>query len=149
MERERKYEMQYAVPQQDGSNLIKTIRFTGEAKKKQNLEACKRQGYHVMSVKTLYPFSTAKNQHNFDLIHSLCFNLMSEMERGEREMNIEQYEGLEEMIQLADKYMCLELPVAWLPWEDYSKAKELAMMAVSHREQRCIEAGRTDLLRYC
>ena len=148
MARENKYELWYAVQTADGEQE-KMIRFTGDDKKKKNLDICKKMGYRVISCKKLYPFSTIKNQHNFDLIHSLCFNRMHDMEIGEIEWNDEEYEYLENLRSKADTYFILELPVAWLPYEDWKEATEIAMMAVNHREQTCIENGRLDLLKYC
>lgn len=148
MARISKYEMQYAMPQKDGSFVIKTIRFDGDDKLKKNKDICRDAGFEIVSITKLYPFSTMKNQHNFDLIHSICFNHMCDMESGEIEWDDKTYEALEEMRQDAEEFFTLPLPVAWLPYDKWSRATELARIAVMHRDQRCIEAGRSDLLKY-
>lgn len=144
MARVNKYELRYVTNGQE-----KVIRFDGDDKKQKNLDACKRNGYRVVSCKKLYPFSTMKNQHNFDLIHSLCFNKMCEMEDGEIEWNDAEYEKLMDMRQKAEEFFTLPLPVAWLTWEDYKDAKELAETAIMHRQDACIRNGRPDLVTYC
>jgi hypothetical protein len=144
MARVNKYELRYVVNGQE-----KVIRFDGDDKKQKNLDACKRNGYRVVSCKKLYPFSTMKNQHNFDLIHSICFNTMHDMESGEIEWNDAEYEKLMDMRQKAEEFFTLPLPVAWLTWEDYKDAKELAETAIMHRQDACIRNGRPDLVTYC
>ena len=143
---EERFEIQYKTTLE---GEIKYCFPKSKESKDKNLAICRERGYYIVSCCKLYPFNTMKNQHNFDLIHSICFNMMHDMEIGELEWNDEQYEGLEEMKQKAEKFFCLPLPVAWLPYEEWSDAKELAMMAVNHREQTCIENGRLDLLKYC
>lgn len=144
MTRVNKYELRYVANGQE-----KVIRFDGDDKKQKNLDACKRNGYRVVSCKKLYPFSTINNQHNFDLIHSICFNTMHDMESGDIEWNDAEYERLMDMRQKAEEFFTLPLPVAWLTWEDYKDAKELAETAIMHRQDACIRNGRPDLVTYC
>lgn len=144
MTRVNKYELKYIANEQE-----KTIRFDGDDKKQRNLDVCKKNGYKVVYCKKLYPFSTMKNQHNFDLIHSICFNTMSDMEDGEIKWDDAEYERLEKMRQRAEEFFTLPLPVAWLTWEDYKDAKELAETAIIHRQEACIRNGRPDLVTYC
>lgn len=113
------------------------------------LATCKSRHVEVISVTKLYPFSTAKNQHNFDLIYSICYNWMCEMERGEREWDDTLYNDLSAMRERAEYFLHMTLPVAWMTWEDLSDAKLLASWAVEHRANKCIENGRPDLVKFC
>ena len=79
-----------------------------EQKKNEQLDLCKQKGITVLSCKKLYPFSTEKNQHNFDLIHSICMNAMHDMETGEAEWNSTEYDRLEAMKEKAEKF------IAWI-----------------------------------
>ena len=120
-----------------------------EEKKNANLALCREKGIRVISCKKLYPFSMEKNQHNFELIRNICYNRMSDMDSGEVPYDAEEYARLSELNEKANEYWCLPLPIAWLPWETYRDAKELAQMAILHRQNACIEAGRPDLVAYC
>ena len=118
-------------------------------KRDANIEICKQRGYKVVRCVKLYPFSSEKNQHNFELIRNICFNRMDDMESGEVEWNDQEYERLSDLRDKADKYFGLPLPVAWIPWDDWKVAHELAQMAIIHRQECCIENGRPDLVTYC
>lgn len=120
-----------------------------EKKKAENLAYCKEHGIRVVSCKKLYPFSSEKNQHNFELINNVCSNRMYDMISGEIPMDDAEYDRLEDLKHKAQKYFGLPLPVAWLPWEELKEAKELAEMAILHRQNACIENGRYDLVQYC
>lgn len=143
--REERYMIRYALA--DGTEKVCYPK--SEEKYKSNLAYCQENGIALLEFCKLYPFSTQKNQHNFDLIISICFNYMCEMERGEREWDEDMYKSLSEMRQDAEEAFYYELPVVWLPYEKWHRAKTLAQIAVSHREQACIENGRLDLLQYC
>lgn len=114
-----------------------------------NKETCRKNGYKVLSVKKLYVFNTYKNQHNFELIHNICFNAMHDMEMGDVEWNEQEYERLESLKDRAEKYFCAGLPVAWVTWETWQDMKELSEMAIIHRQNACIANGRPDLVTYC
>lgn len=145
MRREQRYKMVYRMA--DGTE--KTCYPKTEEKKNENIELCKKNNITVISCKKLYPFSTMKNQHNFDLISNICYNTMHDMATGVIEMNDAEYDRLEEMKRKAEKYFSLALPVAWLPYEEWREAKELAQMAILHRQDACIANGRPDLVTYC
>lgn len=145
MKREEKWEFKYEVPD-------KGIRVCYPQSKEQiekNKKDCEKVGLRIISIKKLYPFSTMKNQHNFDLICSLTGNRMDDMICGTIEYDADEYEKLEEMRKKAEEFFCLPLPIAWLPWEQYKEAKELAEMAIIHRQNACIKAGRYDLVKDC
>ena len=143
--REQRFALTYKMP----NGTVKTCYPRTEAKKAENLALCEKYGYKVVSCKKLYPFSTMKNQHNFELIRNICYNTMYDMNTGEIEMNEAEYDRLEAMMQQAEKFFCLELPVAWLPYEELRLAKELANLAIMHRQDACIANGRPDLVTYC
>lgn len=119
------------------------------AQKDEFVSRLKNRGIRVLSIKKLYPFSTMRNQHNFELIRNICFNRMHDMNMGDARMDEAEYSRLEDLKEKAETFFCLELPVAWLPWEEYRNAKELAQMAILHRQNACIENGRPDLVAYC
>lgn len=144
--KEQRWALRY-ISKKDGTEKVCYPR--SEEKKHEQLDICKQNGITVLSCKKLYPFSTEKNQHNFDLIHSICMNAMSDMEAGETEWNEAEYNRLETMKEKAEKFFCLPLPVAWLPWEELREAKELANLAILHRQEACIRNGRPDLVTYC
>ena len=145
MKRETRFELRYFT--KDGYEKVCYPRSV-EARDR-NLDYCKRNGIEVISVKKLYPFNTMKNQHNFDLISNICFNRMHDMESGEVAWDDKEYDDLAIMREDAQRFFCLDLPVAWLPWEDWKRAKELADNAVIHRQEACIANGRPDLVTYC
>jgi len=145
-QKEERFEITY-ISIKDGQT--KKCYPRSKEKKDEQLKHCKEKGIKVLSCKKLYPFSTMKNQHNFQLINDICFNRMHDMEMGEIEYNEAEYDRLWDMKEKAEKYFCLELPVAWLPYEDLKEAKELSQMAILHRQNACIEAGRPELVAYC
>lgn len=121
----------------------------GKENRDKNLGICRDNELKVLSVKKLYPFNTYKNQHNFELIRNICFNTRYDMDSGEIPMDKAEYERLGKLEEKADRFFCLELPLAWLPWEDWKEANELAQMAIMHRQNACIANGRPDLVTYC
>lgn len=145
MKRETRYELKYRT--KDGYEKVCYPK--SEESKDRNLAYCREKGIKVISCKKLYPFSTMKNQHNFDLIHSICYNRMHDMQSGEAPWDDEEYTRLEQMKEDAERFFSLDLPVAWLPWEDWKKANELAQNAIVHRQEACIANGRPDLVTYC
>jgi hypothetical protein len=143
--KETRYELRYIAA--DGKE--KKCFPRSEEKKNENLAICKERGYRVVSCKKLYPFSMEKNQHNFELIRNICFNTMSDMDSGEIPYDAAEYARLSDLKDKAERCFGLPLPIAWLPWETYKEAKELAFMAILHRQEACIANGRPDLVTYC
>lgn len=146
--KEERWEQRYAVPK-DGKWEEKTAYPRSKEQMEKNMEKCKELGYRYISCKKLYPFSTMKNQHNFDLIHNIAMNEMYDMESGEKPWDDAEYERLEKLRDKSGEFFCLPLPVAWLPWEEWKAAKEMAENAIFHRQEACIAAGRPDLVTYC
>jgi len=147
--KEQRWELRYAVPTAGGSESEKVIYPRSEAKRAENLEACKKYGYRVISCKKLYPFNTERNQHNFELIANICSNRMYDMEAGAVKFNLDEYDRLSETREKAQNFFALPLPLAWLPWEEWKEAKELSETAILHRQNACIANGRLDLVTFC
>lgn len=147
--KDERFALRYEVPTAGGNWDEKVCHVKGKEKLEANKAKCKELGYKVVSVKKLYPFSTIKNQHNFELINNICFNRMYDIQNGSKEQYEGEYDRLFDLRDKAERFFCLPLPVAWLPYEEWKEAKELSMSAVLHREQVCIENGRLDLLQYC
>lgn len=148
-EREQKWGIRYAVPTANGEWKEKYCRVRSEEARKENIQKIKEYGYRFISCKKLYPFSMEKNQHNFELINNICFNMMHDMDIGETPYDNDEYNRLWDLREKAEKYFCYELPVAWVPYEELEEMRELANMAIMHRQDACIEAGRPDLVTYC
>ena len=91
----------------------------------------------------------AKNQHNFMLIENICANKMHDMEMGEIPWDGDEYDRLQARKDRAAYFFCWSSPIGWLTWEEWQDAKEISVSAVLHREEKCIEAGRYDLIQYC
>lgn len=147
--KEERYEFTYAVPTAEGNKREKTIYPKSKEKVAECKQKCQEYGYDVISVKKLYPFNTYKNQHNFELIANICFNRMHDMEMGEIPWNDKEFDELEARKDKADRFFCLPLPVAWIPWDEWQEAKEMATAAIIHRQDACIANGRPDLVTYC
>lgn len=150
MEKEQRWEQRYAVPTAGGNWSEKVVYPKSEAQRDANKKKCNELGYRYISCKKLYPFSAEKNQHNFELISNICSNRIHDICCfGEPE----EYEGelgrLQEMKEKAQKYFCYSLPVAWVTWEEHREMKELSSMAILHRQEACVRAGRPDLVTYC
>lgn len=145
MNREERFQIRW-LSNKDGE--WHTLHCKGKEAKDRNVAKCKANGIRY-TCKKLYPFSTNKNQHNFELISNICFCDMQDMIDGEKEWDEAEFDRLQKMEEKAQEFFCLPLPVAWLPYEEWKEAKELATMACLHREAKCIESGRIDLLRYC
>ena len=131
----------------DGEETYRHV--TGKDKRDEVKQMLKDKGNTIISCKKLYPFSTNKNQHNFELIRNVCMNRIYDIDAGEPMTDEHELERLYAIKEKADKYWGLELPVAWLPWEELQEAKELCVGAIEHRANACIEAGRPDLVKYC
>lgn len=144
--REERWELRY-ISQKDGKE--KNCYPRSKEKKDEQLHICKDRGIRVIHCKKLYPFSTIKNQHNFELVNNICYNTMWDMNHGEIDYNAAEYDRLEAMREKAERFFCLPLPVAWLPYEDWKDANELANMAIMHRQDACIAAGRPELVALC
>lgn len=147
--KEEKWELRYEVPTAECNWNEKVIYNKTKEKFEENKKKCKEYGYRIVSAKKLYPFNTYKNQHNFDLIHSIAMNELYDIWNGDKKVSDEEYDRLYEMKEKAEKFFCLPLPVAWLPWEDWKDAKEMAENAIFHRQEACIANGRPDLVTYC
>ena len=149
MKKENHWEFRYRLTTANGRELEKVCYPTSKEQIEKNKEACRRAGYEFVSCKKLYPFNTYKNQHNFELIYNICRNRMCDMEYGEIPYDNDEYNRLEELRQKAEHLFLAPLPTAWLTWDDWKDAKELSEMAILHRQNACIEAGRYDLVAYC
>ena len=90
-----------------------------------------------------------KNQHNFDLINSIVKNELYDIWNGDKKVSNEEYERLEHLAERAEYFFCQPLPIAWLTWEEWKEANEMAQNAIIHRQNACIENGRPDLVKYC
>lgn len=148
MKREQRWEMRYIV-KKNGEQIERVCHPRSEEQRDANKQKCKELGYKVVSCKKLYPFSTQKNQHNFALVGNICSNRMYDIEMGEQEKYEGEFEKLESMKEKADRFFCYELPVAWVTWEELCEMKELSTMAIVHRQEACVKAGRPDLVTYC
>lgn len=144
--KEERWALTY-VSSKDGTTKVCYPR--SKEKKEEQLAICKERGIKVLSCKKLYPFSTEKNQHNFELIRNICWNTMYDMQSGEIPYDEAEYDRLEATKEKADRFFGLPLPIAWLPYEEWSEAKELATAAIIHRQEACIRNGRPDLVQYC
>ena len=97
-------EQRYALTYKLADGTVKTCYPRTEQKKNENLELCKSRNITVVSCKKLYPFSTVKNQHNFELINNICYNTMYDMATGNIEMNEAEYERLSAMKEKAERF---------------------------------------------
>lgn len=143
--KEQKWRLTYKL----ANGTIKTCFPNSEEKRKSNLVYCQSHGIEVLECVKLYPFASMKNQHNFELISNICFNAMHDMCFGEAEWNEAEYDRLKKMKEKADRFFCLPFPIAWIPYSEWKDAKELSEMAILHRQDACIAAGRPDLVTYC
>ena len=146
---ENRYELRYILTTANGNKLEKAVRFTGEEKRAMYINRVRNAGYQFVACQKLYPFSMAKNQHNFMLISNVCANRMHAMEMGEEKYDNAEYIRLEDLKHKADEFFCEELPIAWVPYDKLSEMRQLAQMAVNHRISACEAAGRPDLVQYC
>lgn len=144
MKREQRWKLTY----QTADGVEKTVHVREEDKEKV-LGEIERRGYKRLKMVKLYPFSTMKNQHNFDLIHNICMNTMYDMDMGDIPFDKEEYDRLESLKDRSERYFCEPLPVAWVPWDQWQDMRELANMAIMHRQDACIAAGRPELVAYC
>lgn len=143
--KEERYEFTYRNTKGD----VKKCYPRSKEKVNENRQIAKENGYEVIGIKKLYPFSTMKNQHNFDLIHTLCMNDLYDIWNGDLKVSDEEYGRIENLKELSEKYFSLPLPIAWLTWEEWKEANELAQTAIIHRQEACIAKGRPDLVTYC
>ena len=145
MKKEQKWEFKYKKP--DGT--VKVCYPKSKEQVELNKGVCQQRGFEVVSVTKLYPFGTMKHQHNFDLIHSISFNEMHDMDSGEIPYDQERYEWLQKRKEDAERFFCLPMPIAWISWKDWQRANELAQDAICHRQDACVANGRYDLITYC
>lgn len=146
---EQKWEFRYSLTTANGNEIEKVVYPKSKEKCEENKRICKEHGYKVLSCKKMYRFNTYANQHNFELIYNICFNEMTDMEDGEIPYDNDKYIELEERRDLAGYFRSLPLPIAWLTWDKWTQAQEMALAAREHRAQACIENGRLDLVQYC
>ena len=131
MKREERYEFTYI--NKDG--LAKTERVKSKEHFDKCLKTCEELHYPVVRKCKLYPFSTLRNQHNFQLIANICYNRIWDMEHDVIPYNADEIERLEARRTAAEEFFCYDLPVAWVPWETYKEMKELATAAICHRDE--------------
>ena len=134
--REERYEMVYIA--RDGAK--KRCYPRSRAKLNENLQKCKANNIKVLYYIKLYPFNTMRNQHNFELISNITYNAMYDMMHGETKWDYDEYERLRETHDKAVKFECMDLPIAWVPWETYCEMKEMAAGAECHRDAACARA---------
>ena len=143
MKRETRFEIIYAKDGVEKHCYPRSIE-----KKEENLRVIHERVYKLLACKKLYPFSTMRNQHNFELIANITYNTMWDMRNGEAEWNAAEYDRLQEIHDKAVEFECMDLPVAWVPWETYCEMKEMAAGAICHRDAACAlareEADRRD-----
>ena len=151
MKKEQRWELRYKRREPDGSVTERVCYPKSEACRDDSLEIIKESGgkYVLVSCKKLYPFNMERNQHNFSLICDLCHNRMHDMDVGEIPYDEEDYDRLMTMRDKAERFFCWMSPIAWLTWDDWKDAKELSESAILHRQEKCIEAGRPDLIQFC
>ena len=142
--REQRFRVEYEKNGEKRVYIAKSEEYKNKA-----METCERKGWKILKITKLYPFSTNKNQHNFELVKNRCFNIMHDMEVGNIPYNKEEYNRLAEIREKASDYFSLELPVAWLDWNTLKEVKEISQLAVEFRINTCIENNRLDLIRYC
>ena len=142
-------EQRWALKYEGRDGQVKVCYPRSEAKKDEQLRVCREHGIRVISCRKLYPFSTMKNQHNFDLIHTLVMIDLYDIWSGDKKVSDAEYSRLEDLRDKSERFFSLELPVAWLEWEDWKEAHELSQMAILHRQEACIANGRPDLVTYC
>ena len=96
-----------------------------------------------------YPFSMEKNAHNFFLVSNVCANRMYDMQSGDIPFDRAEYERLDALKRKADRFMSLGRGVVWVDGRTLGEMREVSALAVEHRVNACIEAGREDLVKYC
>ena len=133
--RVEKWGIWYSVPTADGNWADKYIRVTSKERLEHNLGRIKELGYRLDKYRKLYPFNMEKNQHHFELIHNIVMNELYDIWHGEKKVSNEEYERLEETKEKAERFFCAELPIAWVPWEDYKEMKEFSVAAEIHRDE--------------
>ena len=144
--KEERYALTY-ISIKDGQT--KTCYPQSTEKKDEQIKICKEKGIKIVSCKKLYPINTMKNQHNFSLINDIVTNELFDIWNSNKAVSDEEYERLTSLKERSEKYFCLPLPIAWLPWEEWKDAKEMIDNAVFHRQEACIANGRPDLVAYC
>lgn len=149
MNKEQRWEQRYAVPTAEGNWREKIVYPRSEAQRDANKQKIKECGYKYISCKKLYPFSTMKNQHNFELIHNIAMNELYDIFMDNKKVSDEEIDRLEAMRDRSEYFFLKELPVAWLTWDEWQEANEMAVSAIVHRQNACIENGRPDLVTYC
>lgn len=147
--KEQRWGVRYTLKSAMGADVEKAVMVRSKEKMDDIVARCKEAGYRVVEAGKLYPFSMAKNQHNFLLISNICFSRMHDMEIGAVPEDNEEYKRLQDLRHRAQKYMSYIDPVAWVTWNEYKDMKELSTMAVLKRQDMNIEAGRADFVPYC
>ncbi|MCQ2113309.1 MAG: hypothetical protein MJY95_08230 [Bacteroidaceae bacterium] len=145
MSNEQRWEFRYI----NGNGIHKVAYPRNEAEKERCIKIAKEKGFEIESCKKMYPFSMNKNQHNFELIANICANTLYDMMYGDIKFDGAEFDRLEHLKDRAEHFFCMGAGIVWLTYEDYREAKELSEMAIMHREEACIRAGRYDLVKYC
>ena len=145
-----KYQNKWRFEYETKSGEKKVCYPQSKEKVEENKRVCRERGFRVVSVRKMYIFNTERNQHNFMLIANECANaLYDDAVNGFRNLSESERETLENRKSRADYFFELPLPIAYLTWEEWQEANEMAMMAVLHRQEACIRNGRPDLVQYC
>ena len=144
-----KYQNKWRFEYETKSGEKKVCYPQSKEKVEENKRVCRENGLRVISVKKLYLFNTEKNQHNFELIHNLAMIELYDIWNGVKSVSDEEYERFEQLKERSERFFSLNLPMAYLTWEEWQEANEMAMMAVLHRQETCIKNGRPDLVQYC
>lgn len=131
MKREERYEFTYINA--NGEAKTKTVRSKEQLDK--CLKTCEDMHFAVVRKCKLYPFSTMRNQHNFELISNICANTMYDMQHGLIEWDEAEYDRLAATRDKANEFFCYDLPVAWVPFDTLTEMKGLASAAICHRDE--------------
>ena len=113
-----------------------------EAQKDSIMASIKAKGYKVTCQKC-YPFSMAKNGHNFFLIYNMCVRKLYEIQDGDVQADAAEIARLEELKERAGRFQtAYSGPVAWVPWTVYQQMQEMANSAILQRDAMNAAHGR-------
>lgn len=147
--REQKWEQKYMVPTRESGWVERIVYPNTPEQRDRNAIRIRELGYRPVSCKKLYPFSMERNGHNIDLINTLCANRLHDWYMGDLEISGDEAEALEALKRETEAYLSGADQIVWVPWDTHKRLTELSAMAVEHRANACIEAGRPDLVKYC
>lgn len=131
MKKTERFKIMYEI-----SGNKKVCYCNSKEQKQATIDYCKVKNIKIVSCEKLYPFNSLNNQHNFDLIATLCVNTINDMITGNKQFNEQEYNKLVETRKEAEDFLLLELPTAWLPYDKWKRAKELSLMAILHRDEK-------------